>query len=450
MMWQEAIALARAAIESGDLAAAQDYKQRAQMLKELDKMSARHGENEYEYEDEKMYADEMKAMREELESLKSFRSQMENEPAMKSAGHLVVTADETDKMADAPFKSLGEQLFAVAEACMRPNRADPRLMAQVKRAKALGLSEGVPSDGGWLVQPEFTAEILSRMNEMGTVMNRTRRIQIGANSNALVMNSIDETSRATGSRWGGIQGYWLAEAGTKLATKPKFRQMTLQLKKLAGVAYATDELLADTTALGNIMTQGFSEELMFLIEDSIINGTGAGQPLGILQSPALVTVAKETGQAANTLVTNNIFKMWSRMWSRSRANAVWYINQDIEPQLLALDMPVGTGGMPVYLPANGISGAPFGTLLGRPIVPIEYSATLGTVGDVILADLSQYIMIEKGGLQAETSIHVQFLTDETAYRFVYRVDGQPAWHDTLTPFKGSATQSPFVALATRA
>ena len=113
-------------------------------------------------------------------------------------------------------------------------------------------------------------------------------------------------------------------------------------------------------------------------------------------------------------------------------------------------MPVGTGGMPVYLPANGISGAPFGTLLGRPIVPIEYCATLGTVGDVILADLSQYVMIEKGGLQAETSIHVQFLTDETAYRFVYRVDGQPAWKDALTPFKGNSTLSPFVALATRA
>ena len=113
MMWQEAIALARAAIESGDLAAAQDYKQRAQMLKELDMMGVGHGEKEYEDEDEKMYVEEMKAMRNELEALKAFRSQLENEPAVKSAGHLVVTEDETDKMANAPFKSLGEQLFAV-------------------------------------------------------------------------------------------------------------------------------------------------------------------------------------------------------------------------------------------------------------------------------------------------------------------------------------------------
>ena len=447
MTWMECINLARAAVMEGDLDLAQSYKQRAQMLHELDMMAS--GAN-VEMEDKKMNYDEMKALREEIDALKAFRTQVENEPASKISPRLVVTQDETDKLADWPFKSIGEQLYAIAEAAMRPNRADARLDAQAKRAKALGLSEGVGSDGGFLLQPDFSAEILRRMNEMGSVMNRTRRIQISPNSNGLVMNSIDETSRATGSRWGGIQGYWLAEAGTKLASKPKFRQMSLQLKKLAGVGYATDELLADTTALGNIMTQGFSEELTFLVEDSIINGTGAGQPLGVLGSNALVTVAKETGQAAATLVTANIFKMWSRMWSRSRANAVWFVNQDIEPQLLSLDMPVGTGGMPVYLPANGISGAPFGTLLGRPIVPIEYCATLGTVGDVILADLSQYVMIEKGGLQAETSIHVQFLTDETAYRFVYRVDGQPAWHDVLTPFKGSATQSPFVALASRA
>lgn len=449
MTWMECINLARQAVAEGDLDLAQSYKQRAQMLHELDLMAS--GANvEVEMEDKKLGYDEMKALRDEIDALKAFRSQVEGEPASKAAPRLVVTDDETDKMADAPFKSVGEQLYAIAEAAIRPGRADQRLAAQAKRAKALGLSEGVPSDGGFLLQPDFSAEILRRMNEMGSVMARTRRIQISPQSNGIVMNSIDETSRATGSRWGGIQGYWLAEAGTKQASKPKFRQMSLQLKKLAGVGYATDELLADTTALGNIMTQGFSEELTFLIEDSIINGSGAGQPLGVLASNALISVAKETGQAAATIVTANIFKMWSRMWSRSRANAVWFINQDIEPQLLALDMPVGTGGMPVYLPANGISGAPFGTLLGRPIVPIEYAATLGTVGDIILADLSQYVMIEKGGLQAETSIHVQFLTDETAYRFVYRVDGQPAWHDTLTPFKGSATQSPFVALATRA
>ena len=128
----------------------------------------------------------------------------------------------------------------------------------------------------------------------------------------------------------------------------------------------------------------------------------------------------------------------------------WFINQDIEPQLLALDFPVGTGGIPAYLPPGGLSQSPFGTLLGRPIIPVEYASTLGTVGDISLVDLSQYIMIDKGGIQAAESMHVQFLTDQMAYRWVYRVDGQPAWRTALTPANGSATQSPFVTLATRA
>ncbi|MGA1114779.1 MAG: phage major capsid protein, partial [Aquiluna sp.] len=234
MTWMECINLARAAVMEGDLDLAQSYKQRAQMLHELDMMAS--GANvEVEMEDKKMNYDEMKALREEIDALKAFRTQIESEPASKAAPRLVVTQDETDKLADWPFKSIGEQLYAIAEAAMRPNRADARLDAQAKRAKALGLSEGVGSDGGFLLQPDFSAEILRRMNEMGSVMNRTRRIQISPNSNGLVMNSIDETSRATGSRWGGIQGYWLAEAGTKQASKPKFRQMSLQLKKLAGV-----------------------------------------------------------------------------------------------------------------------------------------------------------------------------------------------------------------------
>jgi HK97 family phage major capsid protein len=114
-----------------------------------------------------------------------------------------------------------------------------------------------------------------------------------------------------------------------------------------------------------------------------------------------------------------------------------------------MSLAVGTGGVPVYLPANGISGAPFATLFGRPVIPVEYAATLGTVGDVVLADLSQYGLLTKGGIKQASSLHVAFTTDEMAFRATYRVDGQPLWKSTLTPFKGSATQSPTITLATR-
>ena len=116
---------------------------------------------------------------------------------------------------------------------------------------------------------------------------------------------------------------------------------------------------------------------------------------------------------------------------------------------MSLHQIIGTGGVPVYLPPGGLSGSPYGTLLGRPVMPIEFCETLGTEGDIVLADPSQYVMIDKGDIQYATSIHVAFLTDEQAFRFIYRVDGQPVDNKPITPFKGNANQSTFVTLATR-
>ena len=137
--------------------------------------------------------------------------------------------------------------------------------------------------------------------------------------------------------------------------------------------------------------------------------------------------------------------MWNRLWSRSRANAVWYINQELEPYLYTLKI----GDKPVYIPAGGLSEKPYGTLFGRPVVPIEQCSAAGEVGDIILADIGQYLLIDKGGIKSASSIHVRFLYDENVFRFIYRVDGKPIWTKPLTPYKGSATVSPFVTLAKR-
>ena len=195
--------------------------------------------------------------------------------------------------------------------------------------------------------------------------------------------------------------------------------------------------------------QGFAEEFGFKVDDAILNGNGAGQPLGILNSDSLVVVSKESGQTAGTIVVENIVKMWSRCWGRSRQNAAWFINQEIEPQLYTLRLMTGDNGVPVYMPANGLADKPYSTLFGRPVIPLEQCSALGTKGDIILADLSQYLLIDKGGISAASSIHVRFLYDESVFRFIYRVDGQPVWNKPLQPYKGSGTLSPFVALADR-
>jgi HK97 family phage major capsid protein len=170
-------------------------------------------------------------------------------------------------------------------------------------------------------------------------------------------------------------------------------------------------------------------------------------------------VPKDTSQPTKTISASNILNMWARLIASSRKNAVWFINQDSEPQLSQLIQPIknvaGTenvGGIAMpfisYVPP-GVNGAVYGSLLGRPVVPVEYCSTLGTAGDIVLADMSQYLAINKGGLQADSSIHVRFINDETVFRFVYRCNGQPLLASAITPYRGTNTISPFIALQTR-
>jgi len=343
------------------------------------------------------------------------------------------------------FASPGEFYQAVMRAGMPGGHVDPRLTTRA----ATGLSESVPSDGGFLVESEMANEILKNVWQSGMILPKVSKTTLGGNSTGMKFNGLDETSRVDGSRAGGIRAYWLAEAAEKLASKPKFRQIQLTLNKLVGLCYATDELLEDANALAMVINEGFKDEFEFKLTDAIINGTGAGQPLGILNSGCMVSVAAEAGQAANTIVFENVLNAWSRLMAASRPNAIWVINQDCEPQLNAMSLAVGTGGVPVYLPAGGASASPYSTLFGRPVVPIEQCPTVGDTGDIMLCDFSKYKAIDKGGIQSDVSIHVRFIYDESVFRFVYRFDGQPVLSSAITPYKGSNTLSHFVKLAAR-
>jgi len=357
---------------------------------------------------------------------------------------------EDEKNKGPKWKNFGEQLHAVMLAGTPNMEIDKRLVSQKDIS---GANELVGAEGGFLVSPEYSKEILTITHDVGIVVKDCRHLNISGNR--LIINAINETSRATGSRWGGIQAYWVAEGGTATAKKPAFRQIDLRLNKLMGINYATEELLADQTALQDITTQGFGEEFAFAIDDAIINGTGAGQPLGVRNCAALVSQAIESGQDADTVVAENIANMWNRMPAKNRLKAKWYIIQDVEPQLFKMAYKMGTAAVPVFMPpvgpgTGGLVGSPNGTLFNRPIQTIEQCQALGDEGDILFLDLSQYLIVEKtGGINAASSIHVRFLYDEQTFKFTFRMDGQPMWNSAVTSYKGSVTRSPYVTLAVR-
>ena len=359
-----------------------------------------------------------------------------------------------ESVADDPkrgFKNLGDFAMEILQCGPAPDavRANPRLMA----AAGTGMTQGVTAEGGVLVPPAFSTEIWDgarRQSESMLQYCDVHAIDPGVQS--VTFPGVNETSRADGSRWGGVRGYWKGELTALTSSRPAFRDVKIEPQELYVFAYIADKLLrhAPGTASG-FLARAAADEINFKLGDAIMNGDGAGKPRGCIGHASVVSISKETGQAAATIVRENIDKMWSRCDAMWRSGAVWFINQDTEPQLEQLSAIVGTGGVPVYLPAGGITEAPNARLKGRPVIPCEYSATLGTVGDISLCNLQAYCVGIRGGIDAATSMHLKFDYAQTAFRFIFEADGQPWLASAITPYKGTAnSRSWCVTLATRA
>jgi HK97 family phage major capsid protein len=321
---------------------------------------------------------------------------------------------------------------------------DKRLSWQDPELRSTGVESATPSLGGFLVTTDFSTDLLNGYQAQSVLYPKTRKIALSTNANGVKIPGIDEASRAS-SRWGGIISYWENEGGTITASKPKFRNVELNLNKLTGLVYCTDEMLEDSAVIESVVREGFNQEFAFKVDDAVLRGTGAGQPLGILNGPSLVSV---TGYTATTIAAQDVTAMFARMIPSSFARAEWYANVDCLPTMMRMSLG-NNNYAPLWMPGNQLYNQPQLTLFGRPVNLIEQASTVGTVGDLLLLDLSQYITITKGGLKTAASIHVAFTTDEMAFRFILRIDGQPAWHSALTPYKGTNTLSPFVTLATR-
>jgi len=313
-----------------------------------------------------------------------------------------------------------------------------------------GMSTSAGADGGFAILPEFAPGIYERVYA-NDIFSRTDNFTVGGNRMTFPRNA--ETSRATGSRSGGIRAYWVGEGGDIEKSAPKLAETELKLKKLAVVIYLTQELIDDNAyALEQWAMKKATDEFNFMTGLSVFRGAGGAQPLGFLNSSAFIPVDAIPGQGAGTIVAQNILDMWSRRLAvGDTSQLAWYINQNCEPQLNKMTMSVGTGGQVVYTPPGGLSSTPYATLMGRPVIPCEFSSACGTVGDITLANLKDYVTISKGGISEAVSMHVEFLTDQLAVRFIMRLDGRPYEDSPITPFQsnGSDTQSSFIGLATR-
>lgn len=372
-------------------------------------------------------------------------------------GSIRVIADESEKIAAAPkggFKSFRHFVVETMKAGTPGNEAPETLRKWNAAVRTVGSDEmasDVGSDGGFLVPTEFRATLMQNSLEASVIAPRATAMPMQTNS--LEVPYINETTRASTTH-GGVTVAARAERGQMTARKPAIGKLTLRLRELYALAYLTNELVQDSPISAEaLISKVFGEAIAFERDDLYFWGTGAAQSLGFMNSPALVTVSKEVGQAATTILAENIFKMYSRMNPAGIARAVWVSNNDTFPQLCGMHIKVGTAGVPIWLPGSSAAGTPNGTLLGRPLVLTEKCQTVGTLGDIAFCDFAEYLVGVKAGQaegKMESSIHIRFDYNEVAFRLVLRHDGQPWWSSPVTPRRSTNTVSPFVVLESRA
>lgn len=347
------------------------------------------------------------------------------------------------------FSNLGD--FAKAVRNVGSGDMDPRLISNAT-ATTYG-TEGTGADGGFAVPPEYKAEIMSLIMGEESLLSRCDAAPTSSNQ---VTVTTDETTAWQSS--GGVLTYWGSEAGTMTQSKPSLKEISVRLHKLYALVPVTDELLEDAPALGSFLSRKAAQKIDFAITNAIINGTGVGQPLGIMNSGCKVAVAKEGSQAADTIVAANLLKMAARMPAGSFARSTWLCNQDTLHMLWNLNLEfkssaaagIAAGARMPTISLPGENGQTFSTIMGRPVIVTEACDTLGDEGDLILADLKGYFAPYKaGGVRSDVSMHLWFDQGLQAFRWAFRIGGQPWLSTYITPLNGTNYLSPFVTCAVR-
>ncbi|MGE5415886.1 MAG: phage major capsid protein [Acidobacteriota bacterium] len=340
--------------------------------------------------------------------------------------------ENTDKN---EFNGLGDFMRSVVN---RSRMYDPRL------ASRSGAVEGIPSAGGFLVPTEYAAGVFDAVFSNSVILSRCKKYAM--NSATLNIPAFDSADRANGSVAGFVAS-WKAEGSTNTVQTPKVRNMELTANKMIILTKCSNEFFQDSPQGSQALTAAMSQAIQDYTDYYLINGSGAGQPLGLVNAPSVITQDKEVGQVADTFIFENAVRMFARLLPQSIMNSCWIMSPSVIPQLFAMTLNAGTAGQPVFMP--DAKGTPGGTLFGLPIIFTDLCPALGDLGDVILADLSTYAVGMRSGIQIDVSSDVGFSDYETYFRAVIRMDGQSLLDKAVTPKKGTSTLSNIILLQAR-
>ena len=310
-------------------------------------------------------------------------------------------------------------------------------------------NENVGSEGGWLVPQVLLAPIMDDSLRLEIVRPRCRVFPMTATGARIPSLDLEDRSQGRGDTLAGIALEWLPELGTGHYQTPRYRSQLLIAHRAAIYIQSSLELVAYAPTFGQTLMDAFSAGTARGLDYAFIHGTGAGQPLGVLNAPCLVSVAKQSGQVADTLMYDNITRMYARMLPNLIGDSIWMIHPSCVPQLLSLSV-TGSAATGATMPPlfSQLANGSF-SMLGRPVVVSDLCRPIGDQGDVIFAAWSAYAVGMRMFGSIEQSNAPGWTEYAQDYRLTVRVDGQPLYSKAVIPPFSAATLSPFVVLDAR-
>ena len=359
--------------------------------------------------------------------------------ALRGSSALSTQVNDLNPATTGGFQNIAEFAMAVKNASEAGSVADTRLL-DIKAAPSNEHIGGASSGEGYLVPTDFRDGVWNVISETEDLMST---VDVEPTNSRQVTSLADETTP-----WGsvGISASWRVEGTQMTASKLSQEPRTTPLHELYAFVLATEELLEDAPRLAARITEKAGLAMAWKISDAIVYGDGVGKPLGWFESNALISIAKEGSQAADTIVAANVLKMFSRLMMVPGDSPYWLTNSDTLPQIAT--MVIGT--QPIWTPpTTGLTNAPGGFLLGLPVRHSEHAKTLGDKGDIQLVSPKGYYAARRtSGVQAASSMHLFFDYAVQAFRWQFRFGGQPHLSAPVTPNNG-ATKSHFVTLDER-
>lgn len=357
------------------------------------------------------------------------REKLESEKAELAAPKKVIRMAATYKAEnDEEFRNVGEFIYA---ACFSPS--DKRLAQYYEQREQ---SMGVGAKGGFAIPTQFLSTLLSVTPQEAIFRPRCRVIPAGDPPDAeIAIPALNQG--AAENMYGGATVKWIGEGGTKGETDIDLKLITWKPNEVAAYVVLTDKLLRNWQAASAVISDQLRKAIIAAEENAFYNGTGVGQPLGVLRSPARRDYNRAT---ASQIAFADIVGMYARLYRAT--SPVWIASQTTIPQLATI-ADAGNNNLWVQNAAPGLPPS----LMGIPVLFHDRSVALGTAGDLMLADLGYYIIKDGSGPFIAASEHVYFTSNKTVIKIFWNVDGRP-WLDEPIPLEGATTNtvSPFVVL----